>query len=238
MEPDVTQELSHAAAGKTPLPAGVAAPVAKVDDVTLASLLGSRICHDLVSPVGALNNGVEIIDGGADPEFRDHAMRVISQGARQAKSRLAFYRVAFGAGSGLADSAHLDEVRELVTSFFDGSRLTVEWEPDEETLDRNMVKLFLNLILIGAEALPRGGLLRIGVMRKAAVNLIVIAEGPSTKFGDRVRTLLRHGGLDEDEAPLQPKEAPIVLTNRLAEQLGAELSFGEEDGRVVLAATL
>lgn len=234
----MTQELSHAAAGKTPHPASVAAPVSKVDDVALASLLSSRICHDLVSPVGALNNGVEIIDGGADPEFREHAMRVISQSSRQARSRLAFYRVAFGAGSGLADSAHLDEVRDLVTSFFDGSRLTVEWEPDEETLDRNLVKLFMNLILIGSEALPRGGLLRVGVMRKAAMNLIVIAEGPSTKFGDRVRSLLRHGGLQDDDTPLQPKEAPMVLTHRLAAQLGAELSFGEEDGRVVLAATI
>lgn len=230
----MTQELSTLEAA-APVDA---ARLRQIDDLALASLLSSRICHDLVSPVGALHSGLEIIEDGADADFHNHAMRVVFQGARETKARLEFYRAAFGAGSGFADDANVDELRTLVAAFLDGGRLSLEWEEGEQAIDRVAARLFLNLILIGVESLPRGGLLRAGAMRQDSLSLIVIAEGPSTKFGPRVRSLLRHGALDIDEAPLEPKEAPILLTHRLAKERGAELSYGEDKGRVVLAATL
>lgn len=207
----------------------------EIDDLALAALLSSRICHDLIGPVAAMNNGVEIIEDGVEEDLRAHAFELVSASARQASARLQFYRAAFGSGGALADSVSVDELRELTQGFLEGGRVTLTWTPGETALDRALSKLLLNLILIGVETLPRGGQLRVGVMRKGATNLIVVAEGRNATLSERSRDLLRKGSAD---TALQPKESPLLLTHRLAKTLRAELSFGQEDERVVLAATV
>lgn len=207
----------------------------EIDELTLASLLSSRICHDLIGPVAALNNGVEIIEDGAEEDLRAHAFELIGDSARMASAKLQFYRAAFGAGGALADAVNLDEMQDLTAKFLEGGRVTLEWTKGETALDRRIAKLLLNLILIGVETLPRGGALRVGVMKKGATNLIVVAEGRSATLSERSRDLLRRGEIGD---ALQPKESPLLLTHRLARDLRAELSFGQENERVVLAATL
>lgn len=210
---------------------------AEIDDLTLAALLSSRICHDLVGPIGALNNGVEIISDGADADLRNHAMDLVGGSAKEARARLEYYRAAFGAGGSLGDSAHPSEVRQMTEDFLDSRRYTLDWEQSEDSIARPHVRLLLNLILVGIEALPRGGLLRVGVMHRKTTNIIVMSEGRSARLGPRVKTLITDG-VPADDAPLEPKEAPLLLINRLARNLGGEISFGEEEDRVVVAATL
>ncbi|MEL6279862.1 MAG: histidine phosphotransferase family protein [Pseudomonadota bacterium] len=207
----------------------------EIDDLALASLLSSRICHDLIGPVAALNNGVEIIEDGVDDDMRGHAFQLIGESARLASAKLQFYRMAFGAGGALADSMNIDELKDLTTGFLEGGRVTLEWTRGESALDRTLAKLLMNLVLIGIETLPRGGSVRVGAMKKGATNLIVVAEGRNATLSDRSRDLLRSGIVED---ALQPKEAPLLLTHRLAKSLRAELSFGQENERVVVAATV
>ena len=96
------------------------------DDLRIAELLCSRLCHDLVSPIGAVNNGVELMEefGGAS----DEAMALIGASGKQAARRLQYYRIAFGlAGSQIAQS--LDDTKAVVTGFLEGGKVAADWDP-------------------------------------------------------------------------------------------------------------
>lgn len=222
------------------------APVQAIDDIALAALLSSRICHDLSNPIGALNNSVEFINGGVDAELRAQAFGLIGESARQTAARLQFFRAAFGVGGDFGDSVRQDELRKLVDGYLMGGRVTLEWEAGEEPLERAMTRLLLNLALIGAESLIRGGALRIGVMRESSQggddgrqNLIVISEGRGAALRPRVAAILSAGELTPEQQAdegIRPHEAPVLLAFRLAQVLRVELNFGQEENRVVLAA--
>lgn len=123
------------------------------DQPDLAALMGSRICHDLVSPLGAIGNGVELLmlDGGAArPEIA-----LIAASVASANARLRFLRVAFGVVGGSQPMAPA-EVTRLLDDCHRDSRLVVEWQvatPQERRLVR---RAFLGLMCVTA-ALPLGG---------------------------------------------------------------------------------
>lgn len=212
--------------------------VAVLDETTLAALLSSRICHDLISPIGALCNGVEFLEDGVAPDARDHAMSLIKDSARSARAKLQFYRAAFGAGGAMGDYVRLDELRALTTDFLEGGKVTLDWAASDVEVDRPLMRLLLNQISIGVEALPRGGLLQVGVVKRAALNMVVMADGPKIKMEPRAEMMLREGRLPDDGTRMDPKEAPLLLTYRLARSLGADLTLAQEDGRVVIAYTI
>ena len=130
---------------------------AMIDDAALASSLSSRICHDLASPIGALGNGVEFLSGRVDDATREHATKVIEDSVRQAAARLAFYRAAFGMGGSLGENARLSELRDMTAAILQGGRVQLDWETGEEEIARGPMRVMLNLVLLGAESLPRGG---------------------------------------------------------------------------------
>lgn len=205
-------------------------------ELLLASLLSSRICHDLVGPVGALGNGVEFL-AADDQNARDHAMRVITESTAQARAKLQFYRAAFGYGGSLGDHVQQDEMKKLALDFLQGGKVQLDWRTTDLPLQRSLTRLVLNLVLIGYESLPRGGLMRVGVVDKTERQALVVAEGAKIIFSDRARALLSDGVLGLEEEPVQPKEAPLLLTHRLAAEAGATLRFAREEGRIVIAAS-
>ncbi|MEL6977139.1 MAG: histidine phosphotransferase family protein [Pseudomonadota bacterium] len=218
---------------------------APIDELTLVSMLSSRICHDLVGPIGALGNGVEFLNGQVDEGTRDHAIRVISDSVSQASARLQFYRAAFGMGGSLSDQTRLSDLRDLTEMLLEGGRVSLDWEPDErEEISRGATRLMMNLILLGVETLPRGGVLRAGLVRPDGARnahermMLVVAEGPMLKLTPRIKSLLLRGALSADDAPLEPKESPAVLTHRIAQSIAARLNCAEEEDHVILAATL
>lgn len=214
---------------------------APIDDVTLVSMLSSRICHDLAGPIGALGNGVEFLGGRVDDATRDHANRVIADSTRQAAARLAFYRAAFGVGGSMGDQVRLSELRDMSAALLDGGRVQLDWEPGDDVLPRHSMRLLLNLVLLGVEALPRGGVLRVGLAApegSAERMMLVVAEGPMLKLTPRIQSLLLEGGLGGDPKPMEPKESPALLTHRLATALGSRLNCAEEPGHVILAASI
>lgn len=210
------------------------------DPLLLPSLISSRICHDLISPVNALSNGVEFMTGpGGGDDGRAQALKIIGDSVSLATARLQYFRACFGAGGALGDHAQLSALRELTEGYLQGSRVSLDWEDSPETLDRDATRLMLTLVLLGIEALPRGGVLRVGVVRKEALILVVLADGPMIRVSDDRAALCLSGQLaDPAETRVEPKDAPALLAHELAVVLGADLRVVVEEGRATFAATV
>ena len=120
----------------------------------LASLLCSRVCHDIISPVGAINNGLELLDeSGADED----AMALIRASAVNASARLQFARIAFGAAGSAGVEIDTGDAQAVALAFMKGEKPEFTWQGERSLLPKNQVKLLLNLILIGNASIPRGG---------------------------------------------------------------------------------
>ena len=207
-----------------------------MNDIQLALLLSSRICHDLISPVGAVNNGLELLaEDEDDPTMRAEALDLIRASATQASSKIQFMRVAFGAAGAMAEKIRLDQPRELALSLCASNGVRLDWTLNEVTLDKDVVRLLLNFILIGFEALPRGGVLRVGVRKEGATNLMISAEGSKARLSAEAVEVLRNGA---DLNELEPRQSNLYLAHRIAQTLDASIQCIIEDEVVQVAATL
>ncbi len=130
-------------------------PVLTLAGHDLAALLCSRVCHDIISPVGAINNGLELLDeGGADED----AMDLIRSSALNASVRLKFARLAFGASGSIGASIDTGEAEQAIKDFVQTDGKTViNWHGARAIVPKNKVKLLMNLFLIAFSAIPRGG---------------------------------------------------------------------------------
>ena len=201
--------------------------------VNFAALLCSRLCHDLVSPVGALSNGLEILSDEHDDSMRDQVMALLGQSARQTSNRLQFFRLAFGAGSGFGETVDPREGKKALDAFFEGSKVTLEWDASISGLPRGALKLLLNLALVVGEGLIRGGVLRVSIHPSGAgLGMEISAQGTHVLFSDAARDAIA-GNLDE--ANLEPRTAPAYLAGTVARDLKAELNVGDvsADGLVI-----
>jgi histidine phosphotransferase ChpT len=142
-------------------------PVTPVD---FASLLCSRLCHDLLSPVGALNNGLELLADETDPAMRQRCMDLLAESARTSANKLKFFRLAFGAAGGFGDQVDTREARAAIEGLLaDNKRLEVQWLVEAAQLPKPAAKALLNLAMIGGDALVRGGSLRSELRRRAVM---------------------------------------------------------------------
>ncbi|MFM5922930.1 MAG: histidine phosphotransferase family protein [Novosphingobium sp.] len=203
----------------------------------LASLLCSRLCHDLLSPVGALNNGLELLAEERDPEMRKRCMELLEQSARTSADKLKFFRLAFGAAGGFGDTVPVEEPRALIDALVAGNeRITLNWSLGAAMLPKPAVKVLLNLAHIGIEALVRGGTLDIGAeLRDGASEIVVRASGPKIAFDPVVGRAL-DGSLAEGE--LSSRTAPAYMIQQLASGRGGGLQFALNDDALVMGAVL
>jgi histidine phosphotransferase ChpT len=158
----------------------------------LAALLCSRLCHDLLSPVGALNNGLELMADETDPDMRQRCLDLLGDSARTSANKLKFFRLAFGSAGGYGDSVPAHEVRSAIEGMFASTgRVTVGWMVAEDSLAKLPAKILLNLALIAGDALVRGGQLDIGAEgRDGMIEIVVRAEGPKIVLDPEVRAAL------------------------------------------------
>lgn len=156
--------------------------------LALAAQLCSKLCHDLAGVLGAIANGAELLEDEDDEEIRNQALELLAQSAEQAGRRLRFFRIAFGAGGALGDVIDVGELRDAVEGQLGGGRLRVEWPADLARLTKPEAKLLLNLMLVAAAGLPRGGFLRPSAGPDGAIG--VVAEGEIANLPDAVRTAL------------------------------------------------
>jgi histidine phosphotransferase ChpT len=204
------------------------------DDLDLCAVLASRICHDLVGPVGAIGNGLELLAEEDDPQMRAQALDLLSHSADQAARRLTFYRLAFGASGGADMAVSLTEARGAAERWLQGGRTTLAWA-DADTaaeLSKPRLRLLLNLLLVAVEALPRGGTVTVAIAAGGR-QALVRAAGPGAAVEPAI-----DGALDgrAAAATLTPKQLPAYLAARLAAEQGATLNHGAAPGEVRLEA--
>ena len=134
-----------------------------ISPIDFASLLCSRLCHDLLSPVGALNNGLELLADETDPAMRERVLQLLTASATASANKLKFFRLAFGAAGGFGETVDTREARTAIEGLFsENKRLEIGWMVDEGMLPKPAIKVLLNLSLIAGDALVRGGRLDIG----------------------------------------------------------------------------
>lgn len=203
----------------------------------LASLLCSRLCHDMLSPVGALSNGIELILEEKDPEMRKRCFELLEQSARISADKLKFFRLAFGAAGGYGDLVPVEEARSVVDALAgNNGRIEVNWALGADALPKPAVKTLLNLAMIGIEALVRGGTLDLGAELRDGTSEIVVRASASRVIFDETIGLALEGRLDPRE--LSSRTAPAAMLHQLATSLGGGLQFALSEDALVLGAVL
>lgn len=210
---------------------------ASTDALDLASLLCSRLCHDLLSPVGALSNGIELLADEKDPDMRQRCFELLEQSARISTDKLKFFRLAFGAAGGFGEMVPTAEPRALVDAMVaNNPRITVNWALAGDALPKPAIKTLLNLALIGIEALIRGGTLDIGAeLRGSASEIVVRAAGARIAFDQTIGKALL-GEVPAHE--LNTKTAPAAMLHQLAASVGGGLQYALTDEALVMGAVL
>lgn len=201
--------------------------------IDLASLLCSRLCHDLMSPVGALNNGIELLADEQDPDMRDRCLDLLADSARATASKLKFFRLAFGAAGGFGDEVATSEARQALEGLVgaDG-RTELGWMVADDKLSKGATKLLLNLALIAGDSLVRGGRLDVGV---EGGEIAIRAEGPRIALDPAVKDALLDGAGETAE----PRTAGAWLARSLAEEAGGTIQVSQPSPEVlVIGATV
>lgn len=207
------------------------------NSLDLASLLCSRLCHDLLSPVGALSNGLELLAEEKDPEMRKRCMELLEQSAKTSADKLKFFRLAFGAAGGFGETVPVAEARSLVDALVgNNGRVSVNWMFGIDSLAKPAVKTLLNLALIGLDALVRGGTLDIGAeVRDGVAEIVVRAAGQRVAFDPAIGQALE-GTLPSAE--LSSRTAPAAMVQQLAASVGGAVQVHVTAENLVLGAVL
>lgn len=162
-----------------------------LDSLDLAALLSSRICHDVISPVGAIVNGLEVLEDEKDAEMRGFALDLIKKSARTASARLQFCRLAFGAAGSAGASIDTGDAEQVARGLLADDKTRLEWAVTRVLMPKNKVKLVLNLCLIAAAAIPRGGVIKVAIGdTDGTARIVVEATGPNARIASHVPQLL------------------------------------------------
>src|SRR5207237_4921123 len=132
-----------------------------LEGLDLAALLCSRVCHDLISPVGAIANGLEVMEEGKDEETSKFAMDLIKKSARTASARLQFCRIAFGAAGSAGAQIDLGDAEAMARGFIEDDKIKLAWNLQRALLPKNRVKLLMNMLVVATQTIPRGGMLKV-----------------------------------------------------------------------------
>ncbi|MXO89435.1 histidine phosphotransferase family protein [Pontixanthobacter aquaemixtae] len=203
----------------------------------LAALLCSRLCHDLLSPVGAMSNGLELLADENDPAMRQQCMELLVQSAKTSTDKLKFFRLAFGAAGGFGEMVEVAEPKAVIDALIgDAKRVEANWSMDAVKLPKDAVKVLLNLAHIALDALVRGGTLDIGAeMTGGNTEIVVRAAGDKIAFDETIGQALQ-GELPETE--LSSRTAPAYMIAQLAAKAGGGLQYQLGDKALVLGAVL
>ena len=193
----------------------------EVPALELAALMCSRVCHDVISPVGAIVNGLEVLAEEEDEEMRGHAMKLISDSAAQASAKLQFARLAFGAAGSAGAEIDLADARAVIEAMTNGERVKIVWEAPAANMGKDYVKLLLNMVLIGMAAVPRGGEVVVKVEGEiSAPTILVRSSGQTARIPDETSRFL-HG--PDTERFLDARAAQPYFTGAVARSLGLDI---------------
>jgi histidine phosphotransferase ChpT len=197
-----------------------------VDSMDLAAFLCSRVCHDLISPVGAIVNGLEVLEDNNDEETKTFALALIKKSARQASAKLQFCRLAFGASGSSTAQVDLGDAEAVARGFFEDDKTKLAWNLPRLLWPKNKVKLVLNLLLIAGQTIPRGGTIAIDAVGEGdAMTFVITATGLNARIPQAVPALVSGdpAGHAVDAHAIQPFYAGMLArTCKLAVSVALE----------------
>ncbi|HEY8335426.1 MAG TPA: histidine phosphotransferase family protein [Tardiphaga sp.] len=213
---------------------GTTLPGLAPDALELAALLCSRVCHDLISPVGAIVNGLEVLDDNPKPDDREFALDLIRKSAKTASARLQFCRLAFGAAGSAGAQIDLGDAQSMARGHLEDAKTKIEWNLPRVLLPKNKVKLLLNMMVIAQQTIPRGGVLTVDHVGEGdAIGFRVNAAGLNARLPLNIVELLKadHSGAVDAHA-VQP-----YYTRLLAQACGLTVVLAAEGDAVVITAS-
>ncbi len=206
-----------------------------LESLDLAALLCSRVCHDLISPVGAIANGLEVLDEAKDEETKTFAMDLIRKSSRNASAKLQFCRLAFGAAGSAGAQIDTGDAEKVTRGLMEDDKTKVTWSLPRVLLAKNRVKLLLNMMLIAAQAIPRGGALAVDPVGQGdTIGFRVAATGLNPRLPQAAIGLLAGQpaeGHSVDAHAVQP-----FYTGLLARSCGLAITLASEGDAVVVTA--
>jgi histidine phosphotransferase ChpT len=195
----------------------------------LAALLCSRLCHDLISPVGAIINGLEVMEEDKDEETKTFAIELIKKSAAQASAKLQFCRLAFGAAGSAGAQIELGDAERAARGLFEDTKTTLTWNLPRALVAKNRAKLILNMLMVASGTIPRGGAL---VAEAVGAGYQVTARGLNARLAAATPDLLA-GSPGE---PVNAHAIQPVYTGILARECGLAISAKLQDDAVVVTA--
>jgi histidine phosphotransferase ChpT len=205
-----------------------------LESLDLAALLCSRVCHDVISPVGAIVNGLEVLEDENDPEMKEFALDLIKKSARNASARLQFARIAFGAAGSAGAMIDLGDAGNVAKGFLNDDKLSLVWEAPRALLPKNQVKLVLNLLMLATHAIPRGG----------KIDARATVEGEQGRFtitctGQNAR--IPHGAEEliagrSETGTIDAHAVQPYYTGMIARAAGMDVAFDLTDGIVTITS--
>jgi len=209
-------------------------PGTPIEALDLAALLCSRVCHDLISPVGAIVNGLEVLAEEKDEETKTFALDLIKRSAGTASAKLQFCRIAFGAAGSAGAQIDLGDAETISRGFFEDDKTKVAWNLPRALLPKNRVKLLLNLLLIAGQTIPRGGRLTVDPIGAGdTMGFKISAAGTNAKVPPAVAALLAG---ETGDAPLDAHRIQPFYANLLAQAAGVKVAMAMEGDAVAVSA--
>ncbi|HEX3432041.1 MAG TPA: histidine phosphotransferase family protein [Rhizomicrobium sp.] len=204
-----------------------------MNDLDFAALLVSRVCHDLVSPVGAVVNGLEVLEEERDGALRADALKLVTSSASLAAARLQFARIAFGTAGSAGAELDLTEVGRMVGGFLSGGKSRLAWNAAPVNWPKDWAKLLMNCAVIAADALPRGGTVSVSTGGDVASPAFAIrASGQGARIHEEALLVLR----GEPSLPFDGRSIQPYLTYKLAKLINTPIQMTCDEGSVILAA--
>ena len=205
-----------------------------IEALDLAALLCSRVCHDLISPVGAIVNGLEVLAEEKDEETKTFALDLIKKSANTASAKLQYCRIAFGAAGSAGSQIDTGDAESISRGFLEDEKTKLAWNLPRVFLVKNRVKLLLNMLLIAGQAIPRGGQLIVDPIGSGeGMGFKITAAGTNAKVMPTVPPLLA------GEAPAEGLDAHRIqpfYASLLAKACGVKASIAMEGDAVVVSA--
>jgi histidine phosphotransferase ChpT len=207
-----------------------------LDGMDLAALLCSRVCHDVISPVGAIINGLEVLEDEKEGEMRDYALDLIKKSAASASARLQFCRLAYGAAGSAGAAIDTGDAENVTRGLINNDKTKLVWNAPRQFAPKNKVKLILNLCLIALAVIPRGGVITVSLTGEGdALEAQVEANGPNARLANGIAALIAG---EPESGSVDAHTIQAYYTGLVGRSCNLDVAVAvEEAERVVLKAS-